>query len=147
MKIPSRADWGDINKDDLDAKSAFDSFLGKSFSEAEAMFQRNALYYQEELQSMPAVPFNFYAPALVKYITSEHAKGDSDGASSFLHMVSWILKSNRGILDSKTEDLLLRAARQIAKNQDYYEADVDIYGNFSEIYFEIQKLATDRPGT
>ncbi len=142
MKIPSRTDWGDIDENDLDAKSAFNTFLGKSFSEAEVLFQSNALYYQEELQSMPPVPFNFYAPALVNYIISERAKGDSDGASSFLHMISWILKSNSQILDSRTKDLLLNTASKISNNQEYYEADVDIYGTFSDVYSEIQKLAT-----
>ena len=126
--------------DDLDAKAAFDSFFGKSFSEAEALFQRNALFYQEELQSMPAGPFNFYAPSLVDYLTSERAKGDADGASSFLHMVSWILKTNPKILNPETKDVLLNAASQISKNQKFYEADVDIYGSFSEVHLEIQKL-------
>src|SRR5512145_1265569 len=106
MQIPSRADWGEIDKNDLDAKWAFDTFLGKSFSEAEAMFQSNALYYQEDLQSMPAIPLNFYAPALIKYITSERARGDSDGASSFLRLVIWILKTNRTVLSPETERAL-----------------------------------------
>lgn len=74
MPIPSFADWGSIDHTDLDAKWAFDTFLGKSFAEAEAMFESHALYYQEGLQSMPRVPFNFYAPAFVKYIMSDRAE-------------------------------------------------------------------------
>ena len=70
MKIPNRSDWGDIDKDDLDANCAFKHFFGKSFTEAQSMFQKNAMYYQEDLQSMPAAPFNFYVPALAKYIVS-----------------------------------------------------------------------------
>src|SRR5437773_949742 len=104
MQIPSRADWGDVDESDLDAKWAFDTFLGKSFSGAEAMFQYNALYYQEDLQSMPPVPFNFYTPALVSYITSERAQGDSDGASSFLRLVSWLLKSKRAIMNPERSE-------------------------------------------
>ena len=141
MQIPSRADWGDIDHNDLDAKWAFDTFLGKSFAEAEAMFESNALYYQEDLQSMPAVPFNFYAAALVKYITSDRAKGDSDGASSFLYLISWLLKSNRTIMTPETERTLLSAASTIAQRQDFYEADPDIYGTFTERYAEIEQLA------
>jgi hypothetical protein len=58
MKIPSRADWGDIDRNALDAEWALKQFVGKSFAEAEAMFQYNALYYQEDLQSMPSIPFH-----------------------------------------------------------------------------------------
>lgn len=141
MQIPSRADWGDVDKNDLDAKWAFDTFLGKSFTEAEAMFASNALYYQEDLQSMPAVPFNFYAPAFIKYIISERAKGDSDGASSFLHLVIWLLKSNRKILNPEMERALVSAAEHVAQRQEFYDADVSIYDNFVDLYAEIQRLA------
>ena len=141
MQIPSRADWGDIDKNDLDAKWAFDTFLGKSFTEAEAMFESNALYYQEDLQSMPAVPFNFYAPAFIKYIISERAKGDSDGASSFLRLVIWLLKSNRKILNPEMERALVSAAEHVAQRQEFYDADVSIYDNFVDLYAEIHRLA------
>lgn len=144
MKIPTHADWGEINHDDLDADWAYKTFLGKSFDEAVAMFQKNALYYQEDLPSMPASAFNFYAPALVKYITSTQAAGDSDGASSFLHMVSWMLKTQRNIISLETEQLLLGAAEQVSRNQTFYAADIHIYGEFSEVYAEIQNHAKHR---
>lgn len=144
MKIPTSADWGKIDHDDLDADWAYKTFLGKSFDDAVAMFQENALYYQEDLQSMPAAAFNFYAPALVKYITSPHAAGDSDGASSFLHMVSWMLKTQRNIMSSETELLLLSAAEQVSRNQAFYGADVNIYGEFKDHYAEIQSHTKQR---
>ena len=144
MSQPTRADWGDIDETDLDAQCAFKQFFMKSFSEAEEMFQANALYYQEDLQSMPSAAFNFYAPALAKYITSERARGDSDGASSFLHMVVWMLKTARAAIAPEIETVLLDASRRIAKDQQFYGADVDIYGRFSEVCAEIQDLAKDR---
>ncbi len=140
MKIPSRDDWGDIDQNDLDAQWTFKQFFGKSFDEAEAMFQRNALYYQEDLQSMPATAFNFYAPALADYITSERASGDSDGASSFLHLVVWMFKARRAIMAPDIERLLVSASERISANQQFYEADVDIYGRFSDLYEDIQRL-------
>jgi hypothetical protein len=144
MRIPTSADWGDINHDDLDADWAYKEFLGKSFDEAVTMFQENALYYQEDLQSMPTSAFNFYAPALVKYITSPQAAGDSGGASSFLHMVSWMLKTQRHIISVETEKLLLSAAEQVSKNQAFYQADICIYGEFTEVYEEVRKRAKHR---
>jgi hypothetical protein len=144
MQIPSLTDWGPIDHADLDAKWAFDTFRGKSFAEAEALFERHALYYQEGLQSMPRVPFNFYARAFVAYIMSDRARGDADGASSFLDLVSWLLKSNRPIMNPETEKELLGAARHVSQRQEFYEADADIYGRFAERHAEIEQLAADR---
>ncbi|MGK2925589.1 MAG: hypothetical protein ACSLE2_08200 [Lysobacterales bacterium] len=144
MKIPSNSDWGEINQDDLDADWAYKTFFGKSFDEAVAMFQENALRYQEDLQSMPAAAFNFYAPGLVKYIISPQAAGDSDGASSFLHMVAWMIKTQQKIILPETERLLLGAAEQVSRNQTFYEADTDIYGEFPEVYAEIKDHAKHR---
>jgi hypothetical protein len=144
MKIPSIADWGEIDNEDLDAAWAFKQFSGKSLEEAEALFQSNALCYQEDLQSMPATAFNFYAPALVKYLTSERAAGDPDGASSFLHMVIWMLKTRRDIIAPETEKLLVSATEHIAKNQVFYDADVGIYGQFPSLYAEVLSLSGRR---
>ena len=144
MKIPTSADWGEINHNDLDADWACKTFLGKSFEEAVAMFRENALYYQEGLQSMPASAFNFYAPALVTYITSPQAAGDSDGASSFLNMVCSMLKTQRHIIWPETERLLLGAAKQVSQSQTFYDADIGIYGEFSGVYSEIQNHAKHR---
>lgn len=141
MSIPDRAEWGEIDKDDLDAKYAFKQFFGKSQAEAEQMFRRNALHYQEDLQSMPSAPFNFYAPVFARYINSESARGDSDGASSFLRLVAWTLKSNRDVMTEETEVLLVSTAEQVSMKQAYYDADEDIYGRFGDIYQEIKALA------
>ena len=143
MKVPNRSDWGDIDKSDLDANWAFKQFFGKSFSEAESMFQENAMYYQEDLQSMPSKPFNFYAPALATYITSSQAADDSDGASSFLHMIAWMFKTQHEIISKETKQLLINVAKRIASNQQFYDADIDIYGEFSRIYDDIESHTKD----
>ena len=140
MKIPTSKNWGNINKQDLDANWAFEQFCGKTFQEAESMFKQSAIYYQEGLQSMPAIPFNFYAPALASYIESNDAEGDSDGASTFLHMISWILKNHHEIISKETKEILLKAAQKVASNQQYYGADIEIYGEFSALYKEIEIL-------
>ncbi len=111
MNIPKKKDWGRIASEDIEGKYAFDMFIGKSIADAHEMCEFNALNYQEELQSLPRVPFNFYAPVLAEYIVSEKAEGDSDGASSFLHMVCWMLKTQRDIIKPETEALLLSASK------------------------------------
>lgn len=140
MTIPSKADWGKIDKHDLDARCAFKQFAGKSLSAAEEMFKENALYYQEDLLSMPAVAFNYYAPVFARYIISDDAQSDSDGASSYLHMIIELLHSHRQLASEATLGQLLDAAKIVSTKQDFYEADNAIYGDFSQLYQQILTL-------
>jgi hypothetical protein len=140
VTIPSRSSWGDINADDLDAEWAFRIFAEKSLVETEKMFQENAFYYQEALLSMPAIAFNYYAPEFATYILSDHAKEDSDGASSYLHMIIELLQNFRSLATDGTAQTLIAAAKTVANKQDFYDADVDIYGKFSDLHNEIVRL-------
>jgi len=132
MRVPAKRDWGVIDKDDIEALGALDFFLGKSEEEAWGMCDYNALNYQEELQALPDYPFNFYAAVLAKYIISEDAVDDSDGASSFLGMVSWMFKTQMDLIYPETKKLLMESAKTVAKRQEFYDAEVGIYGDFNE---------------
>ena len=140
MIIPTRNDWGEIHSTALDAQWALKQFLGKSFEEAKAMFADNALNRQEDLQYMPAVPFNFYAPALANYLSSDQSRGDSDGASSFMHMLIWTLETRREIISPSVKEILILTAERVASRQAFYDADVSIYGRFSDLHSKIQRL-------
>jgi len=140
MDIPTKSDWGEIDPNDLDANHAIKQFFGKSFEKAVSLFEENALFYQDDLQSMPPVPFNFYAPALVEYLISKKAAGDSDGASSFLHTFIWMLQTQRDVISKETEKLLFETAKQISQKQEFYDADTEIYGEFSQLFEEIEAL-------
>lgn len=139
--MPSKSSWGVIDKNNLDAECAFRQFAGKSLEEAEELFRDNALHYQEDLLSMPSIAFNYYAPVFAKYVLSNDAKGDSDGASSFLHMVIELLQANRSLAAEETEQTLLAAAEIVVLRQAFYDADIDIYGDFSDLYEQIIQLA------
>lgn len=141
MEIPTESDWGTIEENNLDAECAFKQFAGKSLDDAEKMFRENALYYQEDLFSMPSIAFNCYAPVFAKYILSDYAESDSDGASSFLHMIIELLQEgNRLIATPETQKLLLDTAKIVSNRQDFYHADISIYGDFSELYKTIEQL-------
>ncbi|MDH3512336.1 MAG: hypothetical protein OER85_15905 [Gammaproteobacteria bacterium] len=141
MKMPSKSSWGIIGKNNLDAECAFKQFAGKSQKIAEEMFRENALHYQEDLLAMPSIAFNYYAPVFAKYVLSNDARGDSDGASSFLHMVLELIQANRSLGTEETEQTLLAAAKIVATRQAFYDADIDIYGDFSDLYDQIIQLA------
>jgi hypothetical protein len=138
---PARIDWGDVDPEDLDAQWALEQFLGRSFSDAVALFATNALYYGEALASMPPVPFNFYARALAQYLTSEAARDDADGASSFLRIFAWILETRPHIIEPQTRARLLNAAEHVAANQAFYQASVSIYKRFPEQLNRIKRLS------
>ena len=144
-KTPTRSDWGEVDPRDLDAQWALEQFLGKSLADAEVLFATNALYYGEALEAMPPVPFNFYARALAHYLTSDKARGDADGASSFLRIFAWILEKRPEIIDPETKAKLMSAAEQVANNQDFYEASASIYKRFPEQLNRIRRLSRRPP--
>lgn len=139
---PSESDWGAVESGDLDAEYARKQFLGKTYLEAKAMFERNALHYGEDLESMPYTPFNYYAPAFADYITASEAAGDSDGASSFLRRTTWLLSNLPELFSPQTKQTMLKAAQAVAANQSFYEADVEIYGRFSELLSQLEELSS-----
>ena len=141
MSIPNKQDWGKINKNDLDAKYAYKNFYGISTSQAYKLFIDDALFYQEDLLSMPSIPFNYYAPIFADYIISQNAKEDSDGGSSYLHMIIEMLTSFKHLPSTKTREKLLKNAKLVANQQSYYDADKSIYGDFLDFYKQITRLS------
>jgi hypothetical protein len=140
MTIPTKEQWGKIDKDELDTKYALKDFLGKSLNQAKNMFKDNALHYGDSLYAMPYIPFNYYAPAMTEYIISEDAKNDSDGASSFLHSNIWLLSEYPEIVSDETKRLLFEASEHVANNQEFYDADIDIYGKFEDLFNKLKRV-------
>jgi hypothetical protein len=134
ISIPGKNEWGNPDEEDLEVRYAYDNFFGKSLVEAVQMFQENALHFQEDLGSMPAIPFNYYVMAFVTYITSDLAEGDADGASAFLRMTHWQLRHHSDLIDVGVVSAMLVACATVAQRQNFYTADIDIYGDFSEHY-------------
>jgi hypothetical protein len=59
--------------DSLDERTAVENFLGKDRQEAEALFRKNFLYYQEGLMWMGPRAFCYYLPAALAYVQSQSA--------------------------------------------------------------------------
>jgi hypothetical protein len=137
MRIPTREDWGQIDLNDLDGQWALNSFLGKSRQEAAMMFESNAYAHGEDIQSMPRCVFNYYVPPLLEYLLSGKARGDSDGASSFLNRVLWLFQSQPEVV-GEMKAVILAAAEKIAKRQEFYGADESIYGSFQSIASQLR---------
>jgi len=124
---PSEDDWRS-EPWCLDAKAAYGRFNGATLDEAFGMISDDALNREEDLMFMPSICFRYYLPAYLSYLTSDAAKGDSDGASCVF-----------GLIDHRIDDLsedpvlLRRTAETIAyvgERQEWYDADAAIYGSF-----------------
>ena|SRR5436309_2366581 len=116
--------------DDLDGRIACKNFLGKRLDEAEALFRENSTYYQEDLMWMGPIAFRFYVPALIQYIQSDAAVGDSDIINCFAGLVEFRL-------EHEAEELL-PIAEQLASVCEYI---IQHYGRFDlspEIYGDLR---------
>jgi hypothetical protein len=130
MYPPTKEDWNS-EPWGIDTPEAYLHFFGKTHQEAIAMFEDNALLYQEDIEFMPCVCFGFYVRAYAEYILSLKSVGDCDAASCFIGRI------NRGLLECRgsvveNRELLERALLRVAEGQVFFGAKEDIYGSFRE---------------
>lgn len=130
--IPTEADWGDYTAD-LDQEYAHRVFFGKTVEETRADFRENVIERTDELRFMPAVPFRYYVMGLRDFVL----EGPFDGADApsaagcFLSLVWEKLRDHPDqILPVMPE--LMPAAEHLAGHQADYDADPEIFGDFSE---------------
>lgn len=127
--IPTEADWRS-EPWDLDVACAYEHFAGKSLDEAVRLFKDNALYYQEDVMFMPRACFPFYAKAYIDYLLSDDSQGDSDGASCFFALVE--VRSGEIRSDRSLAAMVAQALHHLATRQQWYDADMPLYGDFAE---------------
>jgi hypothetical protein len=140
-RISSEADWGNY-KDDLDQEYGHRIFFGKNAEETIPLFERNVIERADELHFMPVIPFRYYILAFRNYVMSEEVlKSDmaSDAASCFLNLVKLKLREDANSIVPVMSELM-PAIEHVAANQALFDADVDIYGDFSEKLVEIRRL-------
>jgi len=114
--------------DDLDGRVACKNFLGKGLDEAEALFRENSTHYQEGLMWMGPVAFRFYVPALIRYIQSESATGDSDIINCFVGLLEFRLEHEAAELVPIAEQLA-SVCDFIVQHHDRFDLTPDIYGD------------------
>lgn len=123
----------DINVyDTLDEQVAVRHFAGKTLAEAEALFQDNALRYQEDLMFMGPVAFRFYLPAYVNYLRSEASSGDPDAVNCIVSLVRHRWEFEPDEL-KPVRELLVDACRTVLAEWDRFGVDEAIYCGWSEM--------------
>lgn len=136
--IPSIEDWGIL--DDLDAQYAFEIFYGKNIDDAVLEFHKNLFERSSELRFVPDKVFNYYIFGLKKYIESDLLADEdkADAVSIFLDLIENKSESNLKSLISIYPDIY-EFMKKIANNQDFFCANVDIYGDFKSVVGNIEK--------
>ncbi len=141
LKIPNKTDWGNYS-DNLDTLYAYKKFGGKTNKEMQKYFKVNVVERAFEIRSMPLKPFQYYMLGLKEHIDSEDFGQfeESSATSCFIELVLDTLKEKPEYINPIL-DQLLSTLNYIAENQEYYEADIDIYGDFREKLKNIKLLA------
>ena len=156
MGIPTKEDWFDwpANADrplGLDENYARRQFLGKSFEEALRLFREtDVLSRSEDVSYMPPVPFRYYMLAYNAHVLAEGERertgmdNASDGASSFLILIEHKLEVDVETIAPIMSDLM-PTIEFVGMNQEKYDADIDIYGDFRVVMRRIKELWNAQP--
>jgi len=131
LRIPDESAWYGY-EEDLDVRYLHGLFCGKSIEEVQRYFgEGRSIERMDELLFAPRPVFQYYVRAFAHFVMSEAAAGDSDSASPFLSLLEEREKKDPGsvriIFPALKEALVF-----VAKNQAYFEAPIDIYGDFNE---------------
>ena len=135
---PTREEWGDLDVDP-EVRSGYEVFGGMTLDEALPLFVENPIERAVEIHFAPAAVFNYYVFCFANFLASPESDGDSDAASVFLNLVRTRIAEDPASLSNVFDDLKpyldLVAGRQL-----FYVADEDVYGNFSDLRDEIDRV-------
>jgi hypothetical protein len=137
MHLPTAKEISPVTEN-LDGQTAVRNFLGKSLGEAEALFRESSITYQEDLMFMGAPAFRFYVHAVISYIHSAAATGDSDIISCFTSILEHRLEFEAGELVS-VAPLLASVCRYIIENYDRFALTPEIYGDLRPRYQSLEQ--------
>jgi hypothetical protein len=130
-RVPDESAWYGY-QDDLDVRYMHGLFFGKSIAEVQEYFAGGrAIERSSELLFAPRPVFQYYVQAFAEFLLSERGAGESDAASPFLHLLENREEKDPGSVRDIYSSLA-GCVDYVAQNQDYFEADVDIYGDFNE---------------
>ena len=108
-------------------------FLGKTAEQAEAMFRRSFIFYQEDLMHMRAPAFQFYVRPAIKYLLSTDASGDPDAVNSFCYVLESRLKYDPAAL-KPIANIMRDAIEKILARFERFKCSPEIYGEVPSRY-------------
>jgi hypothetical protein len=138
--IPTEADWEDYS-DHLDIKYAHDMFIGKTNEQMLSEYKDRVLSRSEDIFWMPKRPFQYYICGFRDFVMRQDFGlcESADAASSFLNLIVHKLENQPDFILPILQQLL-PDIEFIANNQELFEADEEIYGNFQDTLARINGL-------
>jgi hypothetical protein len=142
--IPDEAAWAGYDED-LDVQYAHHLLAGKSIDEVKYQFRDTfSIERASELLYAPRPVFQYYVFAFVAIFGSPaESVGESDCASVFLHFLCDREKRDPGSV-ADIWDELRGTVDHVANNQAFYDANLDIYGDFRDLAAELTALCEPR---
>lgn len=141
LSVPVEQDWGKIPKDDLDALESYKDFFGKSCLDVRESFYRVPIEMVDGLRWMPLRPSIFYFRCLAEFVMKcpSNLSMAPDLANSFLRLVEEKARTcPEGIRANM--NIAREAVAYVSRNQELFNADLEIYGDFSARGLEIERI-------
>jgi hypothetical protein len=110
-------------------------------------FRANVIERTDELPFMPEIPLRYYMIEFRDFVMAGDFEFEgADAASCFLRLVVEKLEQGpAGIAPIMPE--LLETVEHVARNQSAFDADMDIYGDFLDLFARIRALNAARDGS
>jgi hypothetical protein len=138
-KVPGADEWAGY-KDDLDVRHAHKLMFGKTREEVQNLFGGvRSIQRADELLFMPRRAFQYYVLAFGDFVVSEAAHNDPDSASPFLRLLVAREERDQGSV-AQIYGVIRPYVDHVASNQARYDADVTIYGAFTDLAARLQAL-------
>ena len=137
--VPDAQAWRGY-EDDLDVRHLHRLFFGKTIHEVQQYFgEGRSIERMDELLFAPRPVFQYYVHAFAEFLRSDEAKGDPDSAGPFLTLLEAREKRDPGSV-CKIYDSLKGILAFLRDRQEYFDADVSIYGNLRDRVDDIARL-------
>lgn len=130
--VPTQDDWCNIG---IDGQHAYKFFFGLDEKDPKLreVLMSNPLERSFDIKEMPEVPFRYYFSVFMKLAGEQLISlADPDFLVIFFLLAEKVLEVNPNRLRYCLDDLI-PIMIFVAKNQDFLDADVDIYGDFNEV--------------
>ena len=142
MKIPGENEWRGW-EENLDSQYSYKRFFGRSNESMQPDFKYNVVERSDDIRWMPKEAFQYYILGLRDFVMSDNHGWlqNSDAASCYMELVLSTLSTTPDFIRPIYKQLE-KSLIYIAENQQEFEADEDIYGNFKLKLKEIEQLLT-----
>lgn len=138
-EVPGEAEWAG-HDEDLDVRFAYRLYFGQTTDEVMYDFREHVIERALELQLAPRPVFQYYVFAFVDLFASPgESIGQADCASVFLRLLCRREQDDPGSVAALYAELRA-TVDHVANNQAFFDANIDIYGDFREHAAELAAI-------